>query len=105
MALTRKGARRITVDDVVYRWTVRRKPTYCQALGWSPLTFAVERTEQPGSTLVVSLPWARPDNWLALPSGPVRPGVVARAIRVALSRGWQSASPGSPFKIDLPSDE
>jgi hypothetical protein len=37
-----QGSRRIAVDGLVFRWLVRGRPTYCQALGWSPLTFVAE---------------------------------------------------------------
>ena len=53
MTLMKKGSRLIVVDDVTYRWRVRGKPTYCQGLGWSPLTYAVELAADPGTTLVV----------------------------------------------------
>jgi hypothetical protein len=62
--LARKGSRLITVGGATFRWTVRRRPTYSQANGWSPLTFVVERAERPGAILVVSLPCAHPGNWL-----------------------------------------
>ncbi|MFD2355609.1 hypothetical protein ACFSTC_49575 [Nonomuraea ferruginea] len=58
-----KGSRLITVGDAVYRWRVRRKPGRRQGDGWTPLRFTVERAEEPGSVLVVTLPCARPDNW------------------------------------------
>jgi hypothetical protein len=43
MTLVKKGCRRIVVDGVAFRWSVRHRPTYCQANGWSPLTFVVEQ--------------------------------------------------------------
>ncbi|MEV5310112.1 MULTISPECIES: hypothetical protein [unclassified Streptomyces] len=45
MALGRKGLRRIVVDGMVYRWRLRRRPTYSQALCWSPCTYAVVRRQ------------------------------------------------------------
>src|SRR5690242_2146820 len=65
VAIPKKGSRLITVDGTVFRWRVRHKPTYCQGMAWAPLSFAAERAEEPGAVLVVSLPRARPDNWLA----------------------------------------
>jgi hypothetical protein len=35
MALASRGSRHIAVDGLVFRWLVRRRPTHCQALGWS----------------------------------------------------------------------
>jgi hypothetical protein len=54
MALAKRGPRRIVVDGVTYRWRLRGKPTYDQALCWSPCTYAVEHAGRPGSTLVVT---------------------------------------------------
>ena len=101
MALAGRGARRITVDGLVFRWLVRRRPTYCQALGWSPLTFVAELAGESGSLLVVALPCAHPGNWLGLPSKPVLPATVAAGIRHALSAGWQPRRPGPAFTLAL----
>jgi len=101
MALAIRGSRKITVDGATYRWSVRRRPTYCQANGWSPLTFVVEHAEQPGSLLVASLPCAHPGNWLGLPSQPVLPGTVVVGVRQALTAGWQPSRPGPAFKLRL----
>ncbi|GIH01365.1 hypothetical protein Pma05_79370 [Plantactinospora mayteni] len=102
MTLVIKGSRRITVDGVTYRWSIRRRPTYCQALGWSPLTFVVERAERPGAVMVASLPCAHPGNWLGIPSQPVLPGTVAVGVRQALVAGWQPSRPGPAFELCLP---
>ncbi|WAZ19026.1 hypothetical protein STRCI_000045 [Streptomyces cinnabarinus] len=100
MALVKKGSRRITVDGVSYRWRIRRKPTYSQALAWSPLTYAVELADSPGSTLVVTTNQAHPDNWMLVPPSAVVPSAVAEGIRCARSLGWAPKSTGSPFHLD-----
>jgi hypothetical protein len=104
MAIAKKGARRIVVDGAEYRWTVRPKPSYTQGSGWSPMIFAVESTGTLGQTLVVSLPWAHPGNWMGEPTGAVRPAMVAQAIRLALTRGWQPSARGSAFTLTLAAD-
>lgn len=102
MALNKRGSRPIVVDGKGYRWIVRRKPTYSQGLTWSPLRFAVERTDPPGrATLVVQLASPHPANWMNAPSSPVLPSAVTSAIRQALDLGWQPDHPGSPFMLDL----
>jgi hypothetical protein len=101
MALNHKGSRRIIVDRVAYRWRLRRKPTYSQALCWSPLTYAVEHADNSGSTLVVTTNQAHSNNWFERESQPVLPCDVNQAIRLALSRGWSPTAPGSPFQLDL----
>jgi hypothetical protein len=103
VALVRKGSRQIVVDGVTYRWRIRRKPSYSQGNGWTPLTFAVEDATAPGTTLVVRTGNVHPQNWLCLPTKPVRPADVMHAIRTARSQGWTPAASGSPFLLELAS--
>jgi len=56
MELAVKGSRLITVDGTVYRWRLRRKPTYHQECFDTPLTFAVELADSSGSVLAVAIP-------------------------------------------------
>ncbi|MFC4011598.1 hypothetical protein ACFOY2_30510 [Nonomuraea purpurea] len=105
MAIPKKGSRPITVDGTVYRWRVRHKPIRGQGNSWDPLTFAVERAEEPGGVLVVSLPCARPDNWRGQRTIPVRPVLVAGCIRRAVEQGWNQSRPGSPFALTIAEDE
>ncbi|MFD3538710.1 hypothetical protein ACFWUQ_04325 [Streptomyces sp. NPDC058662] len=101
MALHRRGSRRLVVSGVPYRWRIRRKPTYSQALCWSPCTFAVERADCSGSVLVVTTGQFHANNWFERPSQPVLPSDVARAIQLALTAAWQPTTPGPPFQLDL----
>ncbi|WP_245646847.1 hypothetical protein [Microtetraspora niveoalba] len=93
------------MSDVPYRWRVRHKPTYCQGNGWTPMTFAVELAEKPGNVLLVTLPYARPDNWLLERSVSVRPALVARCVRRAINEGWAPHAPGSAHRLELARDE
>ncbi|MFD8118483.1 hypothetical protein [Streptomyces microflavus] len=100
MALVKKGSRHITVDGRIYRWRIRRRPTYCQALVWSPLTYAVEYAETPGTTLVVTTNQPHPSNWFDVPASPVLPAQVADTVRTARAHGWTPETPGPPFQFD-----
>ncbi|AZQ32255.1 hypothetical protein EJ357_01195 [Streptomyces cyaneochromogenes] len=100
MALVKKGSRRISVDGTTYRWRLRRRPTYDQGLVSSPLTYAVEHAETPGTTLVITTNQPHPSNWLGTQANPVRPSDVADSIRTARASGWAPESPGSPFHLD-----
>ncbi|WP_314246189.1 hypothetical protein [Streptomyces sp. DSM 40907] len=100
MALVRKGSRLITVDGSTYRWRLRGRPTYVRALVMSPLAYAVEHAEAPGTTLVVTTDRPHPGNWLGTPGNPVLPAQVADSIRTALTTGWRPQNPGSPFHLD-----
>ncbi|MGW6292513.1 hypothetical protein [Streptomyces sp. NPDC055058] len=100
MALARKSSRRITVDEVTYRWRIRGRPTYDQGMCWWPLTYAVEHAETPGTTLVVTTNQPHPSNWVGMPANPVLPAEVADTIRVARAQGWRPEAPGFPFLLD-----
>lgn len=100
MTLNRKGARRVVVDGTAYRWRLRRRPTYCQGLAWSPCTYAVEHADHPGTTLVVTTNQPHPGNWLGREAAPVLPSAVAKAIQLARREGWTPAAPGSAFHLD-----
>jgi hypothetical protein len=99
MSIAQKGSRRIVVDGVTYRWSVRSRPTYGQALAESSMTVAIVNDESSGSTLVATLDVARPDNWMHQRSAPVTPVIVERAIRTALAEGWRSDENGSAFAV------
>jgi hypothetical protein len=99
MAITKRGSRRIVVDGARYRWTVRRKPSYSQALVESSLTFAVELETANGSVLVVDTGTARPDNWLKAPTSVVTPKLVEHSVRAAIAKGWRPAVKGKPHVL------
>ncbi|MEU1878564.1 hypothetical protein ABZ470_14730 [Streptosporangium sp. NPDC020072] len=105
MTMPRKGSRLIGVDGTAFRWRIRHKPTYHQGNGWSPLTVTVERAAEPGCVLVVSLPCARPDNWLGERTIAVRPALVAGCVRRAIEQGWNPGRPGSAFTLTIAEDE
>lgn len=90
------------VDEVTYRWSIRSRPTYAQALAMSPMTAAIVKDECAGSTLIATFDVARPDNWMRQHSSPVTPAIIERAIRTALSEGWRSDENGSPFAVAVP---
>lgn len=106
MALAFKGSRLITVDGTVYRWRVRRNPTYSQKCLGAPLTFAVEAAGAPGTVLAVTVPdVSHPASLVGGSSLIVRPALVAAVIRTALGRGWKPEAPGGPFRLSLASGE
>ncbi|MEU1384358.1 MULTISPECIES: hypothetical protein [unclassified Nonomuraea] len=105
MSIPKKGSRLNTVDGVTYRWRIRRKPTYCQANSWGPLTFAVEPTDGPRRVLLVLLPCSRPDARLGERAMAVRPALVSAAIRKALDHGWDPHQTGNAFTLRLTEDD
>ncbi|KAI9134689.1 hypothetical protein [Acaryochloris sp. CCMEE 5410] len=101
MTLAKKGSRKIVVDGVAYRWSIRHKPTYPQALCQSNLTTAVELYDQPGTTLIITWSEPRPDNWLMATSTSITPQHITNAIRQALRQGWEPALSGATYPLRL----
>ncbi|MFD5434929.1 hypothetical protein ACFWJ4_22600 [Kitasatospora sp. NPDC127067] len=100
MALAKKGARRIVVDGVAYRWRVTKQHWCCDFEG-STLGYAVEDAAHPATTLVVDT--GRPTRHTpdAVPAHVVMPGEVAAGIRSARTEGWTPTANGSPFRLRL----
>ncbi len=100
MAILKKGSRLLTVDGVQYRWRVRNRPTYAQALDMT-LILAVEQADSPGAKLVVGLPQAHPGNWMGSTAIGVLPSDVTGYIRSALASGWHPDAPGAAFILTI----
>lgn len=101
MTITKKGSRRIVVDTRAYRWLIRSRPTYAQALAESTLSFAVDCETGGRSTLLVSTNMARPDNWMGVQAATVTPWVVVHAIRQALRQGWSPMQCAGAFELAI----
>jgi hypothetical protein len=93
MAIPTKGSRPLRHGDHDYRWTIRRNPTYCQGLEWTPMRVAVARAEGT-CVLVVDLVQSRPDNWVAPHQTAVTPRMVRDMIDAALAAGWAPEAGG-----------
>jgi hypothetical protein len=100
MAITKKGSRRIVVEDISYHWSVRSRPTYSQGLADSTLTFAIQLEDIGKTTLVVCTSAYRPDNWFHRQSIVVTPSIVRQCILEALEKGWTPQKNGSPFLLN-----
>ncbi|MDI6104702.1 hypothetical protein QLQ12_39535 [Actinoplanes sp. NEAU-A12] len=95
MTLAKKRSRLITVDGVVYRWRVRRRPAQ-----QGPLSFAIERADRRGTVLIATA-GTRPAEWVGTASPPAVPSIVAGLIRRARDEGWQPEQPGSAFPLTV----
>ena len=97
MAIPQKGSRKIIVDEVSYRWYVRHKPTYLQAISNTGMTFSVQQSQKKTGLLVVKLKVSRPDNWICRNKFAIQPSLVTQIIRHALAQGWQPNQTGTSF--------
>jgi hypothetical protein len=100
VTLVKKGSRYLDIDGTTYRWRLRGRPTYSQGIGESPMTFAVELAENPGSTLVVTTNQPHTANWFRAPANPILPSHVAHAVHIAIAQGWRPEQRGSAFQLD-----
>jgi hypothetical protein len=99
MTVVKKRSRLITVDGVVYRWRVRRRPAY-----QSPLSFAIERADRRGTILIATAPDTRPTGWVGTATPAAVPSLVAAMIREAHDRGWRPDTPGPAFPLTVTPD-
>ena len=99
MAIPKKGARKVVIDSIVYRWTIRSKPTYSQGALESEMTAAAELAGSSGSVLLITFPWVRCDNWIENSELSVTPKDIENCIKLALKQGWQPEKKGSAFKF------
>ncbi|SEG67419.1 hypothetical protein SAMN05444920_103870 [Nonomuraea solani] len=103
--MPKKDTRLITVDGTTFRWRVSHRPAYRKGDDRAPLRFVVERAEEPGGVLQVSLPCARPDNWVGERTIVVRPVLVAGCVRRAIEQGWDAGRPGPAFTLSIAEDD
>jgi hypothetical protein len=101
MTIQQKGSRRIQIDGVQYRWAIRDRPTYMQAIGQSNLSVAVEQVDAPHCILRLVLPAVRRDNWLLQVGYVVLPSDLSRWIPKALRAGWHPHQRGAGFEFRL----
>lgn len=89
------------MDGQEYRWRVRRQPSRGQEDFGEPLTFSVQRADEPGAILIVEAAGTRLDTWLDEQAPPVTPALVSHCVRRALAQGWRPDRPGQPFLLYL----
>ncbi|SDS65648.1 hypothetical protein [Actinoplanes derwentensis] len=89
MTQPKKRPRLMTVDGVVYRWRIRRRPAMR-----GPLAFAIERADRRGTVLLAAVP----TDGATPPPVPV---LVAAVIRQARASGWRPDSPGPAFPLTV----
>ena len=102
MSIPRKGSRKIIVDGEEYIWLVRGRPTYTQDCQEGKMSAAVELGTNPGTTLLVTFPFTRPDSAFLSESSLVTPKMIEGCIKEALENGWQPNKSGGTYKQEYP---
>jgi hypothetical protein len=104
MLQTRTLQGTVTVDDVDYDWSLQREPQWSTDQGYKGMAVAVQLAASPARQAVLEFPFPR---WSARKSTPhrQRPQVqraqLEEGIRAALAAGWDPASKGKPFTVEL----
>ena len=102
MAIPKKGTRKITVNDLAFRWLIRRKATYGQTdYGIGKLHVAVELEENPGTSLFIFTDRKHPKDYGAEKINPVKPSDISNWIKQALEIGWNPLKSGNPFRTKI----
>jgi len=102
MSIPKKGSRILVIDGKRYRWRVRHRPTYMQALAQNNMMLAVESADTAnGAVLLMDLGSPHASNWLALPGASVTPAMVSQMIQRAITSGWNPDRAGDQFHLDV----
>jgi hypothetical protein len=100
MAAPKKGSRTVTVNGVRFRWRIRRKPTYSQALSEGRFCMTVERFDPPSRYILwLAADFPRPGNWFRRASKAVTPQMIAALSRKRLPEGGSPSSLVRLFSI------
>lgn len=90
MSIPQKGTRKITVGNENYLWLIRRKASYSQTdYGIGCIHVAIERAEEPGTTLLIYTDIKHPKDSGIDKVVPVTPSDVSRWIVQALELDWK----------------
>lgn len=96
MSLPKKGSRIIEIESGSYRWMVRKKPTYSEALAWGTMIVAIESIQENArGILLVDTGIYRPDNWIHPNKTSVTPKVIREMIQAAIADGWEPLTSGT----------
>jgi hypothetical protein len=94
MAIPKKGSRKISIDGITYRWSIRANPTYSEANEWSNLKATVELYDSPASVLSIDFMVPRNDSWISNGKVKVTPADICICINQSISLGWDSSAKG-----------
>ena len=102
MAIPKKGARTINVDNEIYKWLIRKKATYTQSdYGIGRIHVAIEHAENPGTTLFIYTDREHPKDWSTKNVIPVIPSDISYWIDQALELNWEPEKKGPQFSVSI----
>ncbi|WP_103867634.1 hypothetical protein [Aquimarina sp. I32.4] len=102
MAIPKKGTRKIAVNELNFRWLIRKKATYTQSdYGIGKLHIAVELEENSGTSLFIYTDRKHPNDIGTEIVNPVKPSDIANWIKQAFELGWIPSKSGNPFRTKI----
>lgn len=102
MAISKKGSRNIIVNELVFRWLIRRKATYSQMdYGIGYLNVAIELFSDPKNTLVIFTDRRHPKDIGNPKIKPITPSDIRIWIEEALNLGWKPFENGRQFRTKI----
>ncbi|BDD03919.1 hypothetical protein [Aureibacter tunicatorum] len=102
MAIPKKGSRSIPVNDINYRWLIRKKATYAQSdYGIGKLHVAIELEENPGTSLFIYTDRRHPNDIETEIVDPVKPSDITKWVKQALELEWIPSKKGKPFRTKI----
>ena len=102
MAIPKKGSRKIIVNDISYRWLIRRKATYGQVdYGIGMLHVAIELFEKAESVLVIITDKPHPHDIKTNDIVSITPKEVSNWIQEALDLGWKPLQKGPQLHVTI----
>lgn len=100
MAIPKKGARKIIVNNHNFKWLIRKKVSYTQSCyGDGKLHVAIELEENPGTSLFVVTDRKHPEDICTEIIKSVIPSDVANWIQQAIALGWNPSEKGKPLQV------
>ena len=102
MTIPKKGTRKIEVNELNFRWLIRKKATYTQSdYGIGKLHVAIELEEDPGTSLFIYTDRKHPKDIGTEIVNPIKPFDISNWIKQALDLGWNPSESGKPFRTKI----
>jgi len=101
MAISKKGSRKITVDNENYLWLIRRRVPISLVYGTGYLNVAIDHADNSGTVLVIHTDKEHPHNYGDGLKDFVSPSDIARWISEAQNLGWNPQQKGPQFFVRI----
>jgi hypothetical protein len=94
----------VEVGGLHYSWNVQREPQWCDADSWRGMSILLQsEVEGREAVLEFPMPWSsgRSGRQPQRKRPQINDCIIANGIRSAIAGGWESASKGKPFMVNV----